>query len=241
MAQQTDRAKRVRLGSALTYTLGRSFAFVARFPVLTALLFLVQLGRHFAEAMVREETALSLVSLLAALTLTLPAYPMVRWLHSGGDRTYARRLETKAVACFALVMALQAVFHALALFVWTRGPMAVGFAGFGLLFVPLIVRFLVAAPLGILIPPRDSMRVMVRDYGFALAFTIFAPLPLLCLQFLLDWIASETTSENLHWILFAAEAAATVALALVTIMSQYVVATRPAPLAPVSKQNEGAV
>ena len=44
---------------------------------------------------------------------------------------------------FALIVALQALLAFLSLYVWTEGVMATGFFVFGLVFMPLVTRFVV--------------------------------------------------------------------------------------------------
>ena len=133
-------------------------------------------------------------------------------------------------ALFGLVIGLQALFAWLGLYVWTGGPIAIGFFVFGLIFMPLIVRFVVAAPLGMLISPLQSIRVMARDAVFAILFPLAAMLPLMAVHYALGIGAIFVAGDATKWVMLGLDSVVTAWLALVMICAQYVIATRPAPL-----------
>ena len=122
------------------------------------------------------------------------------------------------------------MFAWLGLYVWTGGPIAIGFFVFGLIFMPLIVRFVVAAPLGMLISPLQSIRVMARDAVFAILFPLAAMLPLMAVHYALGIGAIFVAGDATKWVMLGLDSVVTAWLALVMICAQYVIATRPAPL-----------
>ena len=107
---------------------------------------------------------------------------------------------------------------------------AIGFFVFGLIFMPLIVRFVVAAPLGTLISPLQSIRVMARDAVFAILFPLAAMLPLMAVHYALGIGAIFVAGDATKWVMLGLDSVVTAWLALVMICAQHVIATHPAPL-----------
>ena len=150
----------------------RSLAFAAALPLVAAVPLVAEFVQHVVEMRIgmydspdaAEATADNAQRLnfgfAKVIALSLPAYFFFRWLHSGGASDFATRIEGRAASLFALVLSLQALLAWLSLFVWTDGPMGIGFFVFGLIFMPLVVRFVVAAPLGTFISPQQSIRTM---------------------------------------------------------------------------------
>ena len=220
----------------------RSLAFAAALPFAAAIPLVAEFVQHVVEMRVGmyagvEAAQLAendpdriLAGFFKTIALGLPAYFLIRWLHSKGDRGFAVRLEKPAGALFGLVIGLQALFAWLGLYVWTGGPIAIGFFVFGLIFMPLIVRFVVAAPLGTLISPLQSIRVMARDAVFAILFPLAAMLPLMAVHYALGIGAIFVAGDATKWVMLGLHSVVTAWLALVMICAQYVIATRPAPL-----------
>jgi len=220
----------------------RSLAFAASLPIIAAIPLVAEFIQHVIEmrvgmydgidgATLAERHPDRLLSGFAkTIALGLPAYFLIRWLHSGGDSRFAARFERPAAALFALVIALQALLSWLGLFVWTEGPMAIGFFVFYLLFMPLVVRFVVAAPLGRFISPAQSMRSMLPQAFYAILFSLAAMLPLMALHYALGIGAIFVGSETVKWAMLAFDSLVTAWLALVIIASQYVIALRPGPI-----------
>lgn len=233
----------IRFGEAFRYVHRRTLAFAAAFPLVAAIPFAAELVQHWVEmtigmydgvagmqAAAEADSGRLYIGFAKTIALGIPGYWLVRWLHTDGDRTFAARLEKRALMLFGLVVALQILFNFLALFVWTSGPISIGFMVFGVLFLPLISRFVTAAPLGKLITPRASMRVMAKDYPFALAFSLLAPLPLLALHYGLAAAAIYAPGDALKWAILVVDCGVTAWLALVIIAAAYTIATRLEPL-----------
>ena len=220
-----------------------SLAFAAALPLVAAVPLVAEFIQHVVEMRIgmyaspdaAEATADNAQRLYfgfaKVIALSLPAYFFFRWLHSGGGRDFATRIESPAAGLFALVLALQALFAWLSLFVWTDGPMGIGFFVFGLIFMPLVVRFVVAAPLGVFISPLQSIRTMAPHALFAILFPIIAMLPLMIVHYALGIGAIFVENEALKWAMLGLDSFVTAWLALVMIAAQYVIATRPAPIA----------
>ena len=220
----------------------RSLAFAAALPFAAAIPLVAEFVQHVVEMRVGmyagvEAAQLAendpdriLAGFFKTIALGLPAYFLIRWLHTQGDRAFATRFDRPAVTLFGLVIALQALLAWLGLYVWTEGPMGIGFFVFGLIFMPLIVRFIVAAPLGNFISPLQSIRVMAPDALFAILFPLAAMLPLMVLHYALGIGAIFVEGTALKWAMLTLDSVVTAWLALVMIAAQYVIATRPAPI-----------
>ena len=220
----------------------QSLAFAAALPLVAAIPLIGELVQHVVEmnigmysgiegAQAAETNAQRMnFGFAKVLTLSLPAYFLIRWLHSGGDRAFATRAERPAVTLFILVMALNALFTFLGLFVFASGPVAIGFFVFGLVFMPLIVRFLVAAPLGTFVSPLQSIRTMLPHAVYAILFPICAMLPLMVVHYALGMGAVFVPGELAKWGILVVDGFVTAWLALVMICAQYVIAARPAPI-----------
>ena len=115
----------------------RSLAFAAALPLVAAVPLVAEFIQHVVEMRIgmyaspdaAEATADNAQRLhfgfAKVIALSLPAYFFFRWLHSGGGCNFAMRIEGPAAGLFALVLALQALFAWLSLFVWTDGPMGI--------------------------------------------------------------------------------------------------------------------
>lgn len=220
----------------------KSLAFVAALPLIAAIPLVAELVQHVVEMKIgmyagpegAEAAATNALRLYfgfaKVVALSLPAYFLVRWLHAEGDKRFATRAERPAMTLFALAVALQALFGWLSLFVWSDGPGGFGFLVFGLIFMPLVARFVVAAPLGTFISPLRSIRTMLPHVLHAVLFPLAAMLPLMGLHYALGIGAIFVTGETMKWAMLFVDSFVTAWLALVVIAAQYVIATRPAPL-----------
>lgn len=221
-----------------------SLAFAAVLPLAAAIPLVAEFVQHVVEMRIGMYDGIEaaqaveghadrlLFGFIKTVALGLPAYFFVRWLASEGNRSFAARLERPALALFALVVALQALFAWLSLYVWTSGAIAVGLFVFSLIFMPLIARFVIAAPLGLFVSPLQSMRMMAPHAFFAILFPLAAMLPLMAVHYALGLGAIFVTGDALKWAMLALDSFVTAWLALVLIAAQYVVATRPAPIGP---------
>lgn len=220
----------------------KSLTFAATLPLAAAIPFAAEFVQHIVEmrigmyagpeasAAAAENADRLFAGFLKTIALGLPAYFFIRWLNSDGDRSVATRPEGKAVSLFALVVALQALFAWLSLYVWTDGPMGIGFFVFGLVFMPLVARFIVAAPLGTLVSPLQSIRQMLPHAVYAIFFPIVATMPLMIVHYALGIGAIFVDGEAVKWAMLGADSFITALLALVMIAAQYTIAQRPGPI-----------
>lgn len=225
----------------LKYVHRESRAFLLACPLLALVPVLAELAQHVAEMHIGMYDSLAAMQALEhdplrigsgylkTLALGLPGYWVIRYLAGDRDAAAARTAEPRAVRLFLVVFALMALFAALSLFVFTSGPVAIGFMVFGLLFGVLITRFLVAAPLGVWISPLASIRAMARHLPWALAFTLVAQLPLMAAHYGLS-IAALFAPGWAKWPLLVADALLVGWLAALLMAINWVVATRPGPV-----------
>ena len=220
----------------------KSLAFAAVLPLAAAIPLLAEFFQHVVEMNIgmyagpdAAEAAASNTDRLNAgflktIALSLPAYFFIRWLNSGGDKAEATRVEGKAMRLFALVIALQALLTWLSLYVWTEGVMAVGFFVFSLIFMPLVARFVVAAPLGILVSPLQSIRAMLPHALYAIVFPLVTILPLMAVHYALGIGALFVPGDGLKWTMLVVDSFVTAWLALVITATHYIIALRPGPI-----------
>lgn len=220
----------------------RSLAFAAVLPLVAAIPLVAEFFQHVVEMNIgmyagpdaaeaaAENTDRLNAGFLKTIALSLPAYFFIRWLNSGDDKAEATRLEGKAARLFALVIALQALLTWLSLYVWTEGAMAIGFFVFSLIFMPLVARFVVAAPLGMLVSPLQSIRAMLPHALYAIIFPLVTVLPLMALHYALGIGAIFVPGEGLKWTMMVVDSFVTAWLALVMIAAQYTIALRPGPI-----------
>ncbi|WP_306096211.1 hypothetical protein [Qipengyuania flava] len=220
----------------------KSLAFAAVLPFVAAIPLVAEFFQHVVEMNIgmyagpdaAEATADNTDRLnagfLKTIALSLPAYFFIRWLNSGGDKAEATHLDGKALRLFALVIALQALLTWLSLYVWTEGAMAAGLFVFSLIFMPLVIRFVVAAPLGTLVTPLQSIRTMFPHALYAILFPLVAMLPLMALHYALGIGAVFVSGDGLKWAMLVADSFVTAWLALVITASHYIIALRPGPI-----------
>ena len=219
-----------------------SLAFAAALPLVFAIPLVAEFVQHVIEMQIgmydgvegakaaENDPARMWFGFAKVAALNVVGYFVIRWLHSGGDRAFAVALPRKAVTLFGLVLALSLFLAWLSLFVWTDGYMGIGFFVFSLIFMPLVVRFVVAAPLGILVTPVESIKVMAGDAVFAIVFSIAVILPLMAIHYALGIGAIFIDGDGLKWALLIVDSFVTALLGIVMVAAQYAIATRPAPI-----------
>ena len=219
-----------------------SFVFAAALPLVFAIPLVAEFVQHVIEMQIgmydgvkgakaaENDPARMWFGFIKVAALNVVGYFVIRWLHSGGDRAFATALPRQAVTLFGLVLALSLFFAWLSLFVWTDGYMGIGLFIFSLIFMPLIVRFVVAAPLGVLVTPAQSIKVMAGDALFAIIFSIAAILPLMAIHYALGIGAIFIEGDGLKWTLLIVDSFVTALLGIVMVAEQYAIATRPAPI-----------
>ena len=217
----------------------QSWAFLVACPLIALIPILAELAQHIAEMQAgmysgpegaraaEADPARMAFGFVKTLALTLVGYWAVRF-YASRDPAYARRLEGRAVALFAVVFALQALLSALGLFVFT-GAVAVGFFVFGLVFTPLLTRFVAGAPLGVWISPLASIRQMLPQLPWAVAFNIAAVLPLMVVHYALGIGAVFVPGEAVKWAMLIADSLVVGWLAAVLLAITWVVAVRKDP------------
>lgn len=164
------------------------------------------------------------------LAISLPGYWVIRYLAGGRDAQAARTVEPRAAKLFGIVYGLGALFAFLGLFVFDNGYVAGGFFVFGLIFQPLIARFVAGAPLGIWISPQASIRAMLPHIVFAVGFAIAAMTPLMIVHYGLGIGAVFAPGEAAKWVLLVLNSFVTGWLAAVIAAAAYVIALRPGGL-----------
>jgi hypothetical protein len=202
----------MKFWQGFTYVHRESWAFCLACPLIVAIPIVAELLQHAVEmhvglyigpdeAEAAADDKLRLYTGFAkTLALSIIMYSVIRFLAGGRDGQAARTLEPRPVKLFALVFALQALLTFLSLFVFSGGdPISIGYAVFGFLFMPLVVRFAAAAPLGHLITPQTSIRQMWRQLPWSLAFNVVAVLPLMVAHYALGIGAIYVPGEGLKW------------------------------------------
>lgn len=224
-------------GIAFVYR--QSWAFLLACPLIALIPIVAELVQHIVEmqagmysgpegAVAAEaDPARMAFGFVKTLALTLVGYWAVRF-YASRDPAYARRLDGRAVALFAVVFALQALLSALGLFVFS-GVLAAGFFVFSLIFGPLLARFVVAAPLGVWISPLASIRQMARQLPWAVAFNIVAVLPLMIVHYALGIGAIFVPGEAIKWAMLIADSLVVGWLAAVLVAIVWVIAVRKDP------------
>ena len=179
----------------------RSLAFAASLPIIAAIPLVAEFIQHVIEmrvgmydgidgATLAERHPDRLLSGFAkTIALGLPAYFLIRWLHSGGDSRFAARFERPAAALFALVIALQALLSWLGLFVWTEGPMAIGF----FVFLELQVASLIVLNCSPKAKP-EFITMIVKINAIKIISHPFLEVLLIFSSFSLLWLPVQRTS-----------------------------------------------
>lgn len=225
-------------GIAFVYR--QSWVFLIACPLIALIPILAELAQHVVEMQAGMYDGLAAAEAAEAdpdrmafgfvktLALGLVGYWATRFYASRGDAAYARRIERRAAALFAVVFALQALLSALGLFVFT-GVVAAGFFVFSLIFTPLLARFAAAAPLGAWISPFASIRQMAPQLPWAIAFNIVAILPLMAVHYALGIGAIFVPGEAVKWAMLIVDSLVVGWLATAMAAITWVIAVRRDP------------
>lgn len=225
-------------GIAFVYR--QSWAFLLACPLIALIPILAEFAQHVVEmqagmytgpegaSAAEDDPARMAFGFAKTLALALIGYWATRFYASRGDRAATRRIERRAVGLFAIVFALQALLSALGLFVF-EGVMAIGFFVFGLVFTPLLARFVAAAPLGVWIGPAASIRQLFPQLPWAIAFNVVAWLPLMIVHYALGIGAVFVPGETAKWVMLIVDALVVGWLAALLVAITWVVATRKDP------------
>jgi hypothetical protein len=218
----------------------QSWAFLLACPLIALIPIAAELAQHYvemylgmyagpegAQAAENHPDRMTL-GFVKTLALGLIGYWATRFYASGGDGAFAHRLERRALALFALVFALQAALSALGLFAFS-GAVAVGFFVFTLVFMPLLSRFIAAAPLGAWIGPPASIRQMAPQLPWAIAFNVIAILPLMVLHYALGIGAVFVPGDAAKWALLVLDSLVVGWLAAALVAVTWVMAVRKDP------------
>ena len=168
--------------------------------------------------------------MIKIFTLSVIGYPLVRFLAGGRDAAAARTLEPRAAAMFAVVLFIQLAIAAMDLFAMQGSP-AVSLAVFAAMLVltPLLLRWMVAAPLGIWVSPARSAREMLPSLAWAVVFTFTVMLPLMVVHYGLG-IGAIFAPDALKWPLLILDSFVVGALAIVIGAGNWIAATRRGPV-----------
>lgn len=233
-------------GQAFAAAYRGSLAFLIACPLLALLPVAFEVAQHMAEvhigmyasitaAKAAEHDPLRMAFGFAkVLSLIVPSYCVVRFLATR-DRTYAVRIEKRAVRLFAGVVAFNAVLMAVQLFVLpqTRGVLLAAW-GTGQVITCLVAAWSVAAPLGnAALGPRASVAIMARQLSWTFAFLLAAVLPLMIPHYVLAVLAI-VGPKVLLWPVLIGDALLVGWLGPLLIASTYVAAVRAADRAEVA-------
>ena len=240
----TDTQSRIGFLRGFAFAHREAFAFLIACPLIVAIPVLVEFAQHAIEmrigmydgpdgAQAAESHPLRMgFGFVKTLAISIMGYPVVRFLAGGRDAAAARTLDQRAVGLFALVLGLQAVLSALGLFVFpANDSLGIGFFIFGMVFGPLVARFVVAAPLGVWISPLASIRQMLPHIVFAVLFSLVAMLPMMALHYALGIGAIFVGHTALQWAMLAIDSVLVGVLAALLVAIQWVVALRAGPIA----------
>lgn len=216
-----------------------SWAFVLLCPFIVAIPVVAEFVQHVVEMRIglyegveqaqgaESNSARLAFGFIKTLAISAIGYSVIRFLRGGRDRVAASTLESRAAGLFAAVFALQALLSYLSLYVFAgEGPVVIGFFVFGLLLSPLLARFVVGAPLGVLIAPPASIKQMWRQLPWALAFNLVAALPLMALHYALSIGAIYVADERVQWIMLSLDSLVVGWLAALLAAVTWVIAVR---------------
>lgn len=229
----------------LKYSYRESWAFLWACPLLALIPVLAEFAQHAAEmhigmyASVEAAQALEnhplrmAFGFLKTVALSLPGYWVIRYLAGNRDTQAARSYDSRSVALYAGVMLFNTGLVALQLFVLPRSGTAllVGMLA-GLIVTPLLVRWFVAAPLGLFVSPAASARVMLPQVPWAIAFSLAVMLPLMIPHYALGAAALFAPGSALKWVIHIADSLLVGWMAAALMAGSWVIATRKAALPP---------
>ena len=223
-----------------TFVHRQSWAFLVACPLIVLIPVAAEFVQHYVEMQAgmyagpegaqaaEHDPARMAFGFVKTLALSLVGYWAIRFYASGGDRAAALRIDSRAVSLFAIVFALQALLSALGLFAF-EGVVAVGFFVFGLIFTPLLSRFVAAAPLGAWISPYSSIRQMAPQLPWAVMFNIVAVLPLMIVHYALGAGAIFVPGEAAKWAMLVVDSLIVGWLSALLSAITWVIAARKDP------------
>ena len=229
--------------SGIKYTYREGWAFLLACPLLALVPVAFELLQHVVEMQIGMYDSIENATAADAdgtrmafgyaktLGMLLPGYWVIRFLAGNRDAGSARTYEPAAARLFALVFGFQAILNAFLLFGLPRTGTGLLIAmTLGLAITPLLSRWSVAAPLGVFIPPLQSVRAMAPQLPWALAFSIVVILPLMIPHYALG-TAAIFAPAALKWPVLIIDSMLVGCLAVVMVASTWAIATRKAPLA----------
>ncbi len=229
--------------SGLKYTYRESWAFLWACPLLALIPVLAEFAQHAAEmhlgmyasveaAQAAENDPLRMAfGFLKTTALSLTGYWVIRYLAGNRDAQAARSFDRRSVALYAVVMLFNIALVALQLFVLPRSGTAliVGMLA-GLIITPLLLRWFVAAPLGIFISPVASARLMLPQVPWAIAFSLAVMLPLMIPHYALGAAAIFAPGYALKWVVLIADSLLVGWMAAAMMAASWGIATRKIPI-----------
>ncbi|MXP14949.1 hypothetical protein GRI44_09345 [Altererythrobacter confluentis] len=233
----------MRFWGGLKYTYRESWAFLWACPLLALIPVLAEFAQHAAEmhlgmyasleaAQAAEDDPLRMAfGFIKTFALSLPGYWVIRYLAGNRDTQAARSFDRRSVTLYAVVMLFNSALVAIQLFVLPRSGAALiaGMVG-GLLITPLLLRWFVAAPLGIFISPAASARVMLPQVPFAIAFSLAVMLPLMVPHYALGAAAIFAPAYVLKWAILIADSLLVGWMAAAMMAGSWALATRKMPI-----------
>ncbi len=227
----------------LKYSYRESWAFILACPLLFLVPVLAEFAQHIAEmqigmydspaaAQALENDPLRMaLGFIKTLALALPGYWVTRYLAGGRDVAAARTIDPVAIRLFAWVFAFNAILVALQLFVLPRTATAqLASIGVSLVLIPLLVRWIMASPLGIAITPMRSIREMLPQLPWAILFSLAVALPLMIPHYALGAAAIFGPGLALKWAILLFDSLLVGWLAAALIAGNWVIATRKMPI-----------
>lgn len=225
------------------YAHREGLAFLIACPLLALIPLLAEFGQHVIEmqigmydgldgAKAAEANPLRMqFGFFKALAIIIMGYPVVRFLAGGRDTAAAHRLDPRALALFAVPLTLEMALAAFGLFSRSASTTysIVSFA-VTLLITPLLLRWLIGAPLGIWINPVRSAREMLPAWLWAFALGVAAMLPLMIVHYALG-IGPIFAPNWAKWPMLVLDSFVVAWLSATMVAGQWVAANRPGPLA----------
>ncbi len=233
---------KMSFGRAFLYAHREGLAFLVACPLLALIPILAEFAQHVIEmqigmydgldgAKAAEADPLRMqFGFVKVLTLSIMGYPVIRFLAGGRDRAAAYRLNPRALALFAVPLAIQMALAAFDLFSRSASTTysIVSFVVM-LLTTPFLLRWFTAAPLGVWISPARSAREMLPAWLWAFAFGIVAILPLMIAHYALG-IGAVFAPDWAKWPMLVLDSLLVGWLSATMVASEWISANRPGPL-----------
>lgn len=229
-------------GKAFLHAHREALAFLLACPLIAMIPFLAELLQHYVEmnlgmyngpegAQAAEAAPARMqFGMVKVVALSIITYPVIRFMAGGRDRHAAGTLDRRAIGLFGVVLAFQLALAALDLF-FLREYQTLSLSLFIAMLVlnPLLLRWIVAAPLGIWVSPARSAREMLPSWLWAFAFTFTAMLPLMVVHYALG-IGAIFAPDVLKWPMLLVDSVVVAGLSVVMAVSSWIAAIRPGTL-----------